>query len=53
MWQTYVVALDYLLSTQRVWPDKRGYLLYLWNPILAKKYKNRPDLEWKNDETSI
>ncbi len=49
MWQTYVVALEYILSTLKVIPDKEGYLVYIWNPVLAKKLVNRPDLEWKYD----
>ena len=49
MWQTYIVAIDYLLSTLKIAADRKGHLCYIWNPKLAKRYRNRKDLEWKDD----
>lgn len=47
MWQTYLVALDYLESINKVALDKKGSIAYIWNPELAKKL--RPDYKKKLD----
>ncbi|MFH1181626.1 MAG: hypothetical protein V1702_01585 [Candidatus Woesearchaeota archaeon] len=45
MWQTYLVALDYLESINKIGFDRRGTIAYLWNPWLAKKMKNRKEIK--------
>ena len=47
MWQTFQVIIEYLESTLRIAYDNDGYVVYIWNPEFAAKYKNRPDLTWK------
>src|SRR3989344_21335 len=47
MWQTFQVIMEYLESTLKIAYDNEGYVVYLWNPEFAAKYKNRPDLTWK------
>lgn len=47
MWQTFQVIMEYLERSLKVVYDKEGYLVYIWNPEFAAKYKNRPDLTWK------
>lgn len=47
MWQTFQVVMEYLESSFRIAYDKEGYVVYIWNPALYEKYKNRKDLEWK------
>ena len=47
MWQTFQVIIEYLESTLRVVSDREGYLVYIWSPEFAAKYKDRPDLTWK------
>ncbi len=44
MWQTFLVILDYLESINKIAFDKEGKIAYIWNPKLAKKYLNRPEL---------
>ena len=46
MWQTFQVVLEYLEDTLRIAYDNEGYVVYIWNPTLYKKYANRKDLEW-------
>ena len=46
MWQTFQVIMEYLESSLRIAYDKEGYVVYIWNPGLYKKYKGRKDLEW-------
>lgn len=46
MWQTFQVIMEYLESTFKIAYDKEGYIVYIWNPELYEKYKNRKDLEW-------
>ena len=49
MWQTFQVIIEYLEDTLRIVYDKEGYIVYIWNPGLYKKYANRKDLEWKSE----
>jgi len=46
MWQTFQVIMEYLESNLRIAYDNEGYVVYIWNPRLYKKYKDRKDLEW-------
>ena len=41
MWGTFNVILEYLWNNNRIGIDKEGYLIYIWNPELAKKFINR------------
>jgi len=36
MWQTYLVVLDYLETTNKIAFDREGHIAYIWNPDLAK-----------------
>ena len=47
MWQTFQVIMEYLESTLKIAYDNEGYVVYIWNPEFAAKYKNRSDLTWK------
>ena len=47
MWQTFQVIMEYLESTLKIASDREGYIVYIWNPELYEKYKDRKDLEWK------
>ena len=47
MWQTFQIIMEYLESTLKIAYDKEGYVVYIWNPELAKKFANREDLTWK------
>lgn len=42
MWQTFQVVMEYLESIYKIVYDKEGYIVYIWNPELYKKVKNRP-----------
>ena len=37
MWQTFQVIMEYLESTLRIVYDLDGYVIYIWNPDLAKR----------------
>ena len=45
MWQTYLVGLDYLGSISKIASDKDGKIVYIWNPALAKRLKQRKEIE--------
>ena len=47
MWQTFQVIMEYLESTLKIAYDREGYAVYIWNPELAIRYKDRNDLIWK------
>ena len=44
MWQTFQVIMEYLESINKIAYDNEGYVVYIWNPELVAKYKNRPEL---------
>jgi len=46
MWQTFQVIMEYLESIHKIVYDKEGYVVYIWNPKLVAKYRNRKDLKW-------
>ncbi|MEK6881779.1 MAG: hypothetical protein AABY22_19330 [Nanoarchaeota archaeon] len=41
MWGTFNVILKYLSDNNKIGMDKNGYILYIWNPELARKFINR------------
>jgi hypothetical protein len=45
MWQTYLVAIDYLRSINKIAIDKKGTIGYIWNPKLAKKLSSRKEIK--------
>jgi len=47
MYQTFSVIIDYLLYSNRIVADRDGKLVWIWNPILVKKYLKKQNLEWK------
>jgi len=46
MWQTFQIIMQYLGSIHKIGYNRDGYVVYIWNPKLVAKYKNRKDLEW-------
>lgn len=46
MWQTFQVVMEYLEDKLRIAYDREGFIVYIWNPELYIKYKDRKDLEW-------
>lgn len=47
MWQTFQVIMEYLENTLRIVYDNKGYIVYIWNPKFAQKFKDKPELTWK------
>lgn len=47
MWQTFQIIMEYLSSVLKIAYDCEGYIVYIWNPELAERYKDREDLTWK------
>jgi hypothetical protein len=41
MWGTFNVILKYLWDSDKIGIDKKGVIVYIWNPYLAKKVINR------------
>ena len=47
MWQTFQVIMEYLESILKIGYDSEGYVVYIWNPEFAARYKDRDNLTWK------
>ncbi len=45
MWQTFQVIMEYLESVYKIVYDKKGYVVYIWNPEFFKKIENRPAIK--------
>jgi len=41
MWGTFNVILQYLYANNKIGSDIAGYIVYIWNPKLAKRFMNR------------
>jgi len=41
MWGTFNVILKYLWDSNKIGIDRNGYIIYIWNPELAKRFINR------------
>ncbi len=41
MWGTFNVILKHLWDNNRIGIDRQDYVIYIWNPELAKKFINR------------
>ena len=45
MWQTFLVILDYLESTNKIAFDREGHIAYILNPELLKKLLKRKEIK--------
>jgi hypothetical protein len=45
MWQTFQVIMEYLESIRKIAYDREDYVVYIWNPALFEKVKNRPAIK--------
>lgn len=41
MWGTFNVILKYLWDNNKIGIDKKDYVVYIWNPTLIERLKNR------------
>lgn len=41
MWGTFNVILQYLYDNNKMGIDIKGFVVYIWNPELAKKFINK------------
>jgi hypothetical protein len=41
MWGTFNVILKYLWGNNKIGIDRNGYIIYIWNPVLARRFINR------------
>lgn len=48
MYQTFCVVFNYLLYNNKIAVDKEGWIVWIWNPELVKKYLSKPNLSWRN-----
>jgi hypothetical protein len=46
MWQTFQVIMEYLESINKIAYDNEGYVVYIWNPELVAKFRDKKELEW-------
>ncbi|MGV8161738.1 MAG: hypothetical protein ACP5N2_00215 [Candidatus Nanoarchaeia archaeon] len=45
MWQTFLVALAYLESINKIAFDKEEKIAYIWNPSLSRKLSKRKEIK--------
>ncbi|OGJ15567.1 hypothetical protein A3K73_05215 [Candidatus Pacearchaeota archaeon RBG_13_36_9] len=41
MWGTFNVILEYLYENNKIGLDKKGYIVYIWNPELIKRLMDK------------
>ena len=41
MWGTFNVILKYLYDTNHIGIDREGFIVYIWNPELVKRFLNK------------
>ena len=41
MWGTFNVILEYLYKNNKIGVDRNGYIIYIWNPELIERLKNK------------
>jgi hypothetical protein len=41
MWGTFNVILQYLWDSNKIGIDRKGIVVYIWNPELVKKFINK------------
>ena len=46
-YRNFCLIVDYLISTNKITTDRRGTLVWIWNPKGVAKYRKRKDLEWR------
>jgi hypothetical protein len=51
MWQTYILVIDYLMEDGKIGVDRKGYLLWIYNPKLMQYLRKHPKLEWHNEKS--
>ncbi len=44
MYQTYSNTIEYLLESNKIATDRKGYIIWIWDPEIAKKYLLRDNL---------
>ncbi|GAH49909.1 unnamed protein product [marine sediment metagenome] len=45
MWNTFQTIMSYLESINKIIIEKDKKVVYIWNPDLYNKIKNRPDIQ--------
>lgn len=45
MWGTFQTIMRYLEDTYKIIIEKDGIITYIWNPKLAEKMRNRPEIK--------
>ena len=45
MWQTFQVIMEYLEDINKIVFEEDGTIVYIWNPELYEKIKNRPAIK--------
>lgn len=41
MWGTFNIILKYLWDSNKIGVDNKGFVVYIWNPGVAKRFINR------------
>lgn len=49
-YKKFCLIVDYFLATNKITADRKGKIVWIWDPKLVKKYLSRKDLMWKREE---
>ena len=49
MWPTLTVILDYFETMGFTIKDRKGHIVWIYNPEMVRKYSRRSDLRWKSE----
>jgi len=41
MWGTFNIILKYLYDNNKIGIDREGHIIYIWNPELIKRFRNK------------
>ncbi len=50
MYQTFNTIINYLEYSGKIYIDKDGAIIWIWDPKLVEKYMERPDLHWNENK---
>jgi len=45
IWSTYQIIMSYLESINKIIIEENGKIVYIWNPELYKRIKDRPNIK--------
>lgn len=48
-YKKFCLIVDYFIATNKITVDRRGGIVWIWDPKLLNKYLSRKNLMWKRE----